>query len=249
MGNPRLSSMVVPAYFEIALDQSAALPRLSASDGSTIKIPLNVSIQSINIRSQQIVTRTPTATGLMMTFWGSQPDTITGRGSSGLFLNAFGLTALMSNRLSPIASSLYEAIVQAYPGDSYPKDPGAGDNQLGSLTPNQLRIAAQDAFAELLLLFKNNGIIRFTPQKPENNTKRVQWSPSEGSTGYQMAARTGDVRRRGYVVFRYKGASYLGNFKSFNFSADAANPFQWTFDFVFRVSRSVMPVYYPGGPG
>jgi hypothetical protein len=71
------------------------------------------------------------------------------------------------------------------------------------------------------------------------------WSPAAGSTGFQMLARAGDVYSRGYVAFKYKGATYLGYFKSFNFTADAKTPFKWDFDFTFRVLQSHNPFYYP----
>ena len=69
------------------------------------------------------------------------------------------------------------------------------------------------------------------------------WSPSEGATGYQMASRTGDIRRRGYVVFSYRQATYMGYFKSMNLTADANIPFQWNFDFTFRVEKAVVPIF------
>ena len=240
-GNPDMrQSLDTPASFSLALDQGM---RTSLTDktGKIIQIILNVGLQSVNIRSQQLVHRTPTATGLMMTFWGSQPDTITGRGSTGLMRNAFGLTALGSNRLTPVSSEFYDALLDAYPN--------AGSDGIAEpwSTPNALRVAAQDAFAELLLLFKNNGVLRFLPPEfvPEQRAPNGSplWSPSEGATGYQMAARTGDVRRRGYVVFKYRQASYMGYFKSLNLTADANTPFTWNFDFTFRVERSVLPVF------
>ena len=240
-GNPDMrSSLEFPALFSLSLDQGMKAS-LNDSQGRIILIPLNVSINSFNLRNQHLVHRTPTATGLLLTFWGSQPGTITARGSTGLMRNGFGITALGSNRLAPSSSEFYDALLDAYPN--------AGSDGIAEpwSTPNVLRVAAQDAFAELLLLFKNNGVLRFLPPSrvPEQTGTAGQplWSPSEGATGYQMASRTGDIRRRGYVVFSYRQATYMGYFKSMNLTADANIPFQWNFDFTFRVEKAVVPVF------
>lgn len=262
--NPHLRGLP-PAWFELRLNRTDGTSLTNTRTGEIIKVILNVSLTSVNIHSQHLVNREPTATGLMISFWGSQPDMITGRGTTGAFINQTGLTAIMSNRLTPEASGWWDLIQQAY-GKREMKhwdQTSTGMNKaamnimwgLEGKGVNRFRVAAQDAFAELLALFKNNGVLRFLPKshiaqadpkalaEAEKNAKI--WSPAAGSTGFQMLARAGDVYSRGYVAFKYKGATYLGYFKSFNFTADAKTPFKWDFDFTFRVLRSHNPFYYP----
>lgn len=263
--NPHLRGLPPPAWFELRLNRTDGTSLTNTRTGEIIKVILNVSLTSVNIRSQHLVNREPTATGLMISFWGSQPDMITGRGTTGAFINQTGLTAIMSNRLTPEASGWWDQIQQAY-GKREMKhwdQTSTGMNKaamnimwgLEGKGVNRFRVAAQDAFAELLALFKNNGVLRFLPKsyiaqadpkalaEAEKNAKI--WSPAAGSTGFQMLARAGDVYSRGYVAFKYKGATYLGYFKSFNFTADAKTPFKWDFDFTFRVLQSHNPFYYP----
>ena len=272
--NPHLRG-VPPAWFELRLNRTDGTSLTNTRTGEIIKVILNVSLTSVNIHSQHLVNREPTATGLMISFWGSQPDMIIGRGTTGAFINQTGLTAIMSNRLTPEASGWWDMIQQAYGKRDLKKPipgkdgiPNRGDSSTGmdkaalntmwgpdGKGVNRFRVAAQDAFAELLALFKNNGVLRFLPKshiattdpkalaEAEKNAKI--WSPAAGSTGFQMLARAGDVYSRGYVAFKYKGATYLGYFKSFNFTADAKTPFKWDFDFTFRVLQSHNPFYYP----
>ena len=260
VGNPHLRGIPSPAYFELRLNKSGS-ESLAGSDGRPIQIRLNVSLQSINTHSQHIVSREPTATGLMITFWGSQPDMIVGRGTTGSFINQFGLASLMSSNLTVLSSKWGLMIRNAY------KDPELRTSLVGETGDKHevFRVAAQDAFAEMLALFKNNGVTRFLPASWAydfmSNTKRSTidsaayktaasmvspdsvWSPAAGATGFQMNARAGDVYTRGYVVFNYKGRSHFGYFKAFNFSANAATPFKWDFDFTFRVLKSFSPMF------
>ena len=261
-GNPHLRGIPAPAWFELRLNRTDGTSLVSPTTGQPLKVVLNVSLASVNIRSQHVVNREPTATGLMITFWGSQPDMIVGRGSTGAFINQTGLTALMSNRLTPAASGWWDMIQQAYA--QFDTDGGrtrASAKTLhalwgkGGVGADRFRVAAQDSFAELLALFKNNGVTRFLPlswmaaqRDPSMFLSNVMnsnvWSPASGATGFQMLARAGDVHARGYVAFKYKGATYLGYFKGFNFTADAKSPFKWDFDFTFRVLKSLTPMYY-----
>lgn len=263
--NPHLRGVPAPAWFELRMNRTDGKSLTSPTTGQILKVMLNVSLTSVNTRSQHLVNREPTATGIMVSFWGSQPDIITGRGTTGAFINQTGLTALMSNRLTPVASGWWDMIQQAYGKREMPswEQTSTGMGRLGMTRmwgidgkgTNRFRVAAQDAFAEMLALFKNNGVIRFLPQswmeaQKDKSTltdalkNKDSWSPAAGATGFQMLARAGDVHARGYVVFKYKGATYLGYFKSFNFTADAKNPFKWDFDFTFRVLKSLTPFYH-----
>ena len=266
--NPHLRGVPAPAWFELRLNRADG-SSLSGPDGRPLQIRLNTSLQSLSTKMQHIIAREPTATGLMISMWGSQPDTIVGRGTTGAFINQFGLTALMSSRLTAKAANWYGLLVAAH------DDPRLRQTLLGGGNDtNAFRVAAQDAFAELLALFKNNGVTRFLPLSwAESYTERINrsggnggvssltyktasdmqdrsaaggdqvWSPAAGATGFQMLARAGDVHTRGYVAFRYKGKCLLGYFKSFNFTASADTPFRWDFDFTFRVLKSIDPVY------
>jgi hypothetical protein len=210
---------------------------LSDPNGNPLKIRLVTSLQSVNTKSEHIVNRTETATGLLITFWGSQPDSIVGRGKTGLFLNTFGLTSYMSSMGSLDANGLYDHLESVFQ-----ESPKTWAKILQE--KEKLRVAAQDAFMEFTALFKNNGITRFMPPEVSADDKNDKvWSPSAGASGFQMKSRAGDTYTRGYVAFKYKGQTYLGYFKSMEFTADAKTPFQWDFTFNFRVLRSLTPVF------
>ena len=263
VGNPHLRRIPTPSWFELRLNRTDGTS-LSDKSGAPIQVRLNVSLQSVNVKSQHIVNREPTATGLMITFWGSQPDVLVGRGTTGAFVNQFGLAALMSNKLSAKTAS-WGKLIQ----DALKHNPGGLRALEGAGGTDVFRVAAQDAFAEMLMLFKNNGVTRFLPmpqwandmveRSPTGTAALAQgmavgtayddnasvFSPAAGATGYQMKARAGDVYTRGYVAFKYKGKTYLGYFKTLNFTASAASPFKWDFDFTFRVIKSFTPVFQP----
>lgn len=236
VGNPHLVQVSNPAWFELRLNKVDGTS-LSDSKGNPLKIRLVTSLQSVNTKSEHIVNRTETATGLMITFWGSQPDSIVGRGKTGLFLNSTGLTAYMSTKGTYKSNDLENEIYR-----SFSDSPKTAEKLLKE--SEVLRVAAQDAFMEFTALFKNNGVIRFLPQGPGSSAKDDKvWSPSAGASGFQMRNRAGDTYTRGHVAFKYKGQTYLGYFKSMEFSADAKTPFQWDFTFNFRVLRSLSPVF------
>jgi hypothetical protein len=236
VGNPHLVQVSNPAWFELRLNKVDGTS-LSDPNGNPLKIRLVTSLQSVNTKSEHIVNRTETATGLLITFWGSQPDSIVGRGKTGLFLNTFGLTSYMSSMGSLDANGLYDHL-----GSVFQESPKTWAKILQE--KEKLRVAAQDAFMEFTALFKNNGITRFMPPEVSADDKNDKvWSPSAGASGFQMKSRAGDTYTRGYVAFKYKGQTYLGYFKSMEFTADAKTPFQWDFTFNFRVLRSLTPVF------
>ena len=59
-----------------------------------------------------------------------------------------------------------------------------------------------------------------------------------------VKARNNDVYKRGYVVMRFHNSQYLGFFKSLSFTMDANKPYQWHFNFVFQVERTLTLFYY-----
>lgn len=240
IGNPKLRGTSSPACFELRLNQQDG-DSLPGAGGTPLQVKLNVSLQSLRSSSQHIVSRTPTATALLLTFWGMQPDVLVGHGTTGLFLNQTGLTALMSSTVAP---GNFADLLEAFDGS-----PVKVRTALRANKERDFRVAAQDAFAELMALFKNNGLIRFLPQDmlPAADIKNQQyWSPALGATGFQMIARSGEVHTRGYVAFKYKGATHLGYFKSLVFTASADKPYQWNFDFQFKVLQSYTPIFVKG---
>lgn len=122
--------------------------------------------------------------------------------------------------------------------------------QLG-LTSEALRVAAQDAFQELLYLFKENGVIYFHPSNYKGFTTGAEqssptaWSPATGTSSFEMNARNNDVMARGKVAMKFKSSVYLGYFKSFSWTQDAEHPFLWNFNFTFQVENTMTLVYYP----
>ena len=263
IGNSKIHQIGWPVVFELRINRSDNTS-LTGRDGTPIQIRLNTSLTNVSTRSQQIVSREPQAVGMMVTLWGSQPDTLVGRGTTGAFLNQFGLASLMSCRLTAQASSWYDLIQSAWANNPDGLKTLVGS---GGKSPDVFRVAAQDAFMELLSLFKNNGVTRYLPMpswaedvmqrtsSATNAYKQAQqalnaykqdgsvWSPAAGATGYQIKARAGDVYTRGHVVLKYKGRTHLGYFKTFNFAASASSPFKWDFDFTFRVLKSYTPIF------
>ena len=263
VGNSKIHQTGWPVVFELRLNR-ADNTSLTGRDGTPIQVRLNTSLTSVSTRSQHIVSREPQAVGMMVTLWGSQPDTIVGRGTTGAFMNQFGLAALMSCRLTAQAASWYSLIQSAWANNPEGLKAIIG---AGGKSPDVFRVAAQDAFVELLSLFKNNGVTRYLPMpswaedvmqrtsSATNAYKQAQqalnaykqdgtvWSPAAGATGYQIKARAGDIYTRGHVVLKYKGREHLGYFKALQFMASASSPFKWDFDFTFRVLKSYTPIF------
>ena len=215
---------------------------LYASKDKPLTLKLNCSMDTFTLGMKHILNKTNTRTGFHMTFWGMEPDTITGSGSTGVFLNQWGVTDLMSLEDNSVGFDLMEqsgaTIKQEFTGRGV----------------EPFRVAAQDAFVELLALFRNNGITRY---KKDNytiedsitiNRDQVQqsvWSEKYGDSAYTRNARNNDVMVKGNVTMKFKSNSYHGYFKSLQWTMDADNPFQWKFEFTFQVQRTVSFVFYP----
>ncbi len=233
-----------PAYFQVRTARSGGDTLTNPVTKQPINVRLNVSLQRVDDGGSHIATRQTTHNGFLITLWGQNMNTLVGRGTTGAFLNAFGLVDMMSTQDLP------PSFVERLKATAWAQNPA----QLDALFKNQnpLRVAAQDAFYDLLALFKNNGVIRFVgnqdtdvfggDQANDADSSTV-YTPSAGATGYQMNARRGAVLTRGSIIFRLRGSTYKGYFKSLNFTASADNPFKWDFDFNFRVLESLNPVY------
>jgi hypothetical protein len=61
-----------------------------------IEIQLNTSLSTFEISSKHVYNRTPSRTGMHITLWGMEPDLISGQGTTGVFMNQFGITDFMS---------------------------------------------------------------------------------------------------------------------------------------------------------
>jgi hypothetical protein len=240
VGNPHLKKLQYPVTFSINLKEFAS--PLMATKDSPLTVKLNCSLDSETINMKHIINKSNTRTGFHMTFWGMEPDTITGSGSTGVFMNQFGVTDLMSLAVTP--DELFDAAEEA----------GQGAPLLNTPRNSRLRVAAQDAFVELLSLFRNNGITRYKRDNYEDgdsvtiNRDQIQqsvWSEKYGDTSYTRNARNNDVMVKGNVVMKFKSNYYHGYFKSLSWTMDAENPFQWKFDFTFQVQKTVSFVFYP----
>lgn len=293
-GHEHLDAAVsAPITFEIMLPggvDSNSNNYMTDSNGNTVVIELNVSARSLNLQEKHIFHRTPSRTGIHLTFWGMQPDIIVGEGSTGGFFNQFGLSSFMStaNFDSTLRTQILailsqsqkqlppaEYTVQDSTGEIFEAEPPNTPNDLQmaqqGLTMEALRVAAQDAFQEFLMLFKQNGVVYFHPNTypgfqsttpgsttatagsttPNSQSINLQqqsptaWSPQNGTSSFQGNARNNDVMARGHVVMKFKNSMYQGYFKSLSWTQDAEKPFQWTFNFTFQVERTISLVSFP----
>lgn len=231
-----------PVSFSINLqefDMNRPLPN-KAGGTTPLTLLLNCSLNDIKLSMKHITNKANSRTGFHLTFWGMSPDTITGSGTTGAFMNQFGLTDIMS--LVGIPTDLGEYQMES-----------RETLKVGYTRESDFRIAAQDAFVELLSLFRNNGFTRYRADNYDPTDQTVGrdqvgqsvWSEKYGDSNFTRNARNNDVMAKGNVVMRYKNNTYHGYFKSLSWNMDAENPFQWKFDFTFQVQRSVSFVYYP----
>jgi len=266
-GHEHLDAAIpAPITFEIMLPGANAASDsnnyMTDSQGNKVVIELNVSARSLNVQEKHIFHRTPSRTGIHLTFWGMQPDLITGQCSTGGFYNQFGLSSFMStasfdgalrSQILAIFQNSQKAVLPI--SESLTSTPAPDQNDLdqlqSGLTTEALRVAAQDAFQEMLQLFKNNGVVYYHPTGNSGTLTGTQqvsptaWSPQQGVSSFEMNALNNDVMARGHVVMKFKNNMYQGYFKSFNWTQDAEKPFQWDFGFVFQVERTISVVSFP----
>jgi hypothetical protein len=276
-GNPAIRKRVQPVSFVIYLDQQMGqqlrVPdSTGAPSGAPIELQLNTSLTTFSINSRHVYNRQPSRTGQHITFWGMQPDLITGSGSTGVMMNQFGLTDFFSvaNIGPDVAQLISSGFSHSFRQNAVNIQNGvnstgevfvggvAGGNQTASQVinnlelnnPNEaLRVAAQDCFVEFLKLFQMNGNRwYYTPNYSGSTTGQDQmapnaFSPQTGITSFMQHQRNNDVMTRGYVAMKYRSTIYLGYFKTLNWSQDAESPFQWKFDFSFQVERTYSALY------
>lgn len=49
----------------------------------------------------------------------------------------------------------------------------------------------------------------------------------------------GTIVKKGAILMYYDEGSYVGFFESFNYSEDSLNPYRFTFDFTFKITKSI----------
>lgn len=96
-GNPHIRASVQPVSFIVYLDRNDPTKFLqNPNTNQPIEIQLNTSLSSFEITSKHVYNRTPSRTGMHITLWGMEPDLINGQGTTGVFMNQFGITDFMS---------------------------------------------------------------------------------------------------------------------------------------------------------
>ena len=265
-GNPKIRNSVSPVVFEVVLKgRNYQILSTQGSTGTPIQVQLNASMKTFSVSSKHVFNPQRTRTGWHITMWGMQADTIEGNCTTGVFMNQFGLTDLFStaqtsSQLLQLLASGFKDIqvngqiesllsVNANPA---PNTSSAMMQQItGQSSTEAFRVAAQDAFTEFLFLFKNNGIVWLNNSADfKSNDERVAvdaWSPELSLSASAKNSRNNDVISRGMVLMKFKGTTYQGFFKSLNWNQDAANPVQWTFNFVFQVEKTLGYIFSPNG--
>ena len=245
----------------------------SSQNYAPLQVQLNASMKTFTVSSKHVTVPKRTRTGWHITMWGMQADVIEGNCTTGVFMNQFGLTDFFSTAYpSPdILQVLLSGLSLTNLGGTLVESSISPSGTLSTSTVNNIiatktgiqntqdafRVAAQDAFVEFLYLFKMNGIRWFYNKINETATgtsgklgSRDQvdidaWSPELGITATQQNGRLNDVMSRGSVLMKFKGTTYMGYFKTLSWQQDAANPFQWTFNFVFQVEKTLGFVFNP----
>jgi hypothetical protein len=272
-GNPRIRQSVQPVSFVVYLSRSTGemLTMSGRPGGTPIQLQLNTSMKTFEIMSKHVYNKTPSRTGFHITFWGMQPDLINGTGSTGVFMNQFGITDFFS--VANVTSDVTQLVTQGFKRMFNPSGSGGAQTSTGAVAvtaPNlsssvgnvtggsaneAFRVAAQDAFVELLKLFQMNGNVWYQTKGYTGNFSNTEqtspngWTSKSGSSlsVTQQHGRNNDVMTRGYVAMKHRNNVYLGYFKSLNWSLDAENPFQWKFNFVFQVEQTYAAMYVPTG--
>lgn len=244
-GNPHIRASVQPITFMVYLDRNDPTQFLqNPQTNQPIELQLNTSLSSFEITSKHVYNRTPSRTGMHITLWGMEPDLISGSGTTGVFMNQYGLTDFMS--VAGINDDITALLAQAHLSVS----------KLKLNNPNEaFRVAAQDAFVEFLKLFQMNGNIWYHDERYANGTNLgtigqteqqspTAWSSKVGASSFQQHSRNNDVMTRGYVAMRYRNNIYLGYFKNLSWTQSADTPYMWLFNFTFQVERTYTALYY-----
>jgi len=244
IGNRPARSKVTPVSFQVVLMDQKGFTMLGPN-GYPITLQLNVSMKRHSLTERHIYHAQRTRTGWHITLWGMQADTIQGECTTGVFMNQFGLTDFFS--MSTISSDVKNLISKGFS-----KNPKVAQTASSS----SLRVAAQDAFMEFLMLFKMNGVVWVYNQSIAKSSASTSgtlnqqagpavWSPQLANNSTQTNARGNDVLTRGNIIFNFRENLYLGYFKSLNWTQSATKPYSWDFSFVFQVEKTLSLVYSP----
>ena len=257
-GNPRIRGFVAPISFRMLINGNPLNTKGLDPTGKPIEVQLNASVKSYSKTMRHVYTKNPTRTGIHITFWGQQADLIEAQCTTGVFMNQMGLTDFMSTAKfsTDLINLLNQGFAHTINNSTGNVDTALKITQQRTTNPSGLsafRVAAQDAFVELLSLFKSNGNVWFRKDNytgafsQSDQAGIATWSPTAGTSTQQGNARNNDVMTRGSIAMQLKNSTYLGFFKSLSWTQDASNPFQWNFNFVFQVERTIELLEYPVG--
>jgi hypothetical protein len=250
--------------------------------GAPIEIQLNASMKSFSVSSKHLYHNQRTRTAFHVTMWGMQADIIEGQCTTGVFMNQLGITdyfstfdvdenlkrlvtsgmTLSNSPSAPLGEAAQSqvlgeggitgGVVSAYQTVGSGSDFQNRLNSIGTNNTSAFRVAAQDAFQELLSLFKMNGAVWFYNRPYQDGVGTVRqwdgvqaWSPQLGLSSSQENARNNDVMTRGTVQMQFRNFVYEGYFKTLTWTMDAANPFKWDFQFTFQVERTIGTEFLP----
>jgi hypothetical protein len=249
VGNKHLIDRT-PIWFEVDTGPGGLLEGSNTQGPPRpVQLRLNCSLSNLDLQMRHKYTRTPTRTGMHITFWGMEPDTIHASGSTGAWMNQYGLTAFMSTLKSKAPKAMNDFVKSSSPGEAERKSLLTGKTMGKNAEP--YKVSAQDAFAEFIALFKYNAITRYKLGNYDGYfSDRDQlgnnlWSEKYGSSTFVAGARNNDVMYRGIVRMGSRDDVYTGFFKSLNFNEDAEKPYRWNFDFVFQVQSKQRIVSSP----
>jgi Transglycosylase SLT domain len=253
-GNPQVRKQVQPVSFTVYLTRDTGQQLVNPSTNTPIVLQLNTSLKDFHLQSKHVFTRTPSRTGMHITMWGMEMDFIQGSGTTGVFMNRFGLADFWS--MSQVSAYVQQVVESSFGGDF------STIVAQGASNPNSaFRVAAQDAFVEFMKLFQMNGNVwyynsnysttssgnQLAISSTQDQSQPTGWSSQSGTSGFGRRARNNDVMSRGYVAMKFRNSVYLGYFKSLSFDLRADKPYTWDFNFVFQVEKTFTTLYYPSG--
>ena len=96
--NPHLRKTVQPVSFQVMLRDVGGNVILSnnGTSGTPIEVQLNTSLKLMRTTSKHMFHQEKSRTGFHITLWGMAADMIEGQGTTGLFMNQFGVTDYFS---------------------------------------------------------------------------------------------------------------------------------------------------------
>jgi len=214
-GNPRIRASVQPVSFVVYFDRNDPNQMLrdvnDAKTGRPIEIQLNTSLSSFEISSKHVYNRTPSRTGMHITLWGMEPDLISGQGTTGVFMNQFGITDFMST--VGINEDIKKLLTTGFKSPQFDLNASTEQQATGAVIagavpqqspadlilaaqntndPNEaFRVAAQDAFVEFLKLFQMNGSIWYHSQSYANGTNLGTIGQTQQESPTAWSAQTG----------------------------------------------------------